>query len=354
MDEIQKLSTKRDGLKVFQECEKISRTDFIEKSEGTQGNTGEGGNTKAPSPVKNPGEPIGTQRKSKVRGTGSYTAVWLLTFNNPKMGLPHLMNAVANRCARNKGYCGQGEIGKKGLFHYHMLIRFENRVYFSALKANLCAFGNPRLDAVMHEDAAMAYVTKVRTRTIDPIGVGCYANVPKPPIRVRKCILRKDLWKWQDDLYEYLTSTPPDNRTILWYWSKEGGCGKTTMKQFMKQQHPTETAVMRGGKVADTAFMLNTRIKAGDDIKYVFIDLPRSKFETGHIYGLAEQLKDGDLDCSKYESCELQFAEVHVIVFANWYPDMNNQFISSDRMHVVCMDGCTSENEPEPCFLDLE
>jgi len=64
----------------------------------------------------------------------------------------------------------------------------------------------------------------------------------------------------------------------------------------------------------------------------LFIDCPRSKSDTLQ-YDFLEEVKDGFLMVTKYESRPLDFKPPHVVVFMNDEPDSTK--LSDDRWDIV-------------------
>jgi len=80
-----------------------------------------------------------------------------------------------------------------------------------------------------------------------------------------------------------------------------------------------------GGKTADVAYMY-------DNQPIVVFDLPRDSADFTN-YGTIEHMKDGQIISPKYTSVCKMFDVPHVIVFANFLPDMNK--LSVDRWRIV-------------------
>lgn len=138
----------------------------------------------------------------------------------------------------------------------------------------------------------------------------------------------KTLYKWQKEILEILKKEP-DERTIHWYWSKDGNIGKTT---FIKHCLLTmKNATYVAGKAGDMIFALSTVLEENPHINTVFMNIPRC---IEHIsYNGLEQIKDGLIFNSKYESGYKMFNSPHIIVMANAKP--RSEEMSEDRWHIV-------------------
>lgn len=130
-------------------------------------------------------------------------------------------------------------------------------------------------------------------------------------------------WRpWQADLITRLKQEP-DDRKIMWYCDKNGGCGKSTIVKWYIN-NKDESAVKLQGKVADMAY-----IYEGERI--VFFDVSRTMAEhMDHLYQFAEDLKNGSLVSTKYQSTLKRFVPPHVVFFANHEPDRSKW--SKDRL----------------------
>lgn len=128
--------------------------------------------------------------------------------------------------------------------------------------------------------------------------------------------------EWMQDLSLDLTECEPDPRKIIWYVDIIGGKGKTSFSKYMAVKH--KACILNSGKSSDVAYAINNP-------KIVIIDLSRSI--EGHFnYDILEQIKNGMVFSSKYESNTKMFNNPHVVVFSNWAPDINK--LSKDRWDI--------------------
>lgn len=135
---------------------------------------------------------------------------------------------------------------------------------------------------------------------------------------------------WQNDIIN-ITRSPMDRRTIHWFWEPNGKVGKTTLAGHIIMHD--KQALLLTGKAAD---MKNGIVKYIDknDVKpkIIFMNLVRDN-ETFVSYQGLEEIKDGLFFSGKYEGGMVQMNPPHVIVFANFEPDLTR--LSADRWHVV-------------------
>lgn len=149
-------------------------------------------------------------------------------------------------------------------------------------------------------------------------------------------------WRpWQRWALQYLRRTP-DNRHILWVTDPEGGEGKSTLVQYLITNAPEEYILLQG-KVADMAYAYNSQ-------PVVFFDVPRTQLEhMDHLYNFAEQLKNGAIFSTKYESRLKTFRSPHVVFFAN-QPPVPGKW-SADRVIHVNLQEFTPHTIPLPPFI---
>ena len=131
-------------------------------------------------------------------------------------------------------------------------------------------------------------------------------------------------WKlWQQKVIKIVLKEP-DERTINWFYEEIGNTGKTFLTRYLLSAHPSCTR-FENAKSADLKYAYN-----GEHI--VLFDRSRS---SEHIfnYEALESLKNGSMFSPKYESASKVYKIPHVVVFANWLPDMCR--LSLDRWNIV-------------------
>lgn len=134
------------------------------------------------------------------------------------------------------------------------------------------------------------------------------------------------LRNWQRDLYQMLQA-PADDRKIIFVVDDVGNTGKSWFIRFMLTQHPESCQRLSVGKRDDLAY-------AVDPSKHMFLfDIPRGQSEYIQ-YSVLEQLKDGLIFSSKYESRnKVMASKSHVVVMTNEQPDLNK--LSMDRYAII-------------------
>lgn len=142
---------------------------------------------------------------------------------------------------------------------------------------------------------------------------------PKP----LKILKMEDFYDWQTQINNYL-QCEPDDREILWVWSREGGIGKSTFCKYLI--HTYNAVLCSKGQYSD---MMNILYNANmDKTNLVIFDLPRNNGNR-ISYSALESIKNGIICNTKYETGSKLLNSPHILVFANAPPD--RQAMSSDR-----------------------
>lgn len=202
-----------------------------------------------------------------------------------------------------------------GYYHYQGCFSLKQKEYFNTVK-NL--FPNSiHLEACKDWWASRKYCSKEETRFAGPW-------TEKSPII--KTIDPEKFYKWQRDCIKIMGEVP-DDRTINWFWEDIGHVGKTSFAKYCAVY--AGASLITSGKTADIAYAI------GDNPRIVIFNITRTQEERFN-YAALEQIKDGVLFSSKYESKVKIFNAPHVFVFANFPPD--RRAISEDRWHIVKID----------------
>lgn len=124
---------------------------------------------------------------------------------------------------------------------------------------------------------------------------------------------------WQLDLTSDLLGIP-DPRKVYWYWEAVGNSGKSYFALNFNNGGRFGY-VVTGGRHSDIYF-------AYKDETIVFFDWARDN-EESFPYRVVENFKNGYFLNTKYETFPHRFAVPHVVVFANFPPDVSK--LSNDR-----------------------
>lgn len=157
--------------------------------------------------------------------------------------------------------------------------------------------------------AALKYPQMVRQLLID--------TRPKP---VAPAIT---LRPWQANVIGLL-HLPPDPRKIHFFVDHLGNAGKSTFATYLEACFEG-VQVMKPGRYQDMAYELD------ESVKIFIMDCPRSRHEVLQ-YNFLEDIKDGRVTNSKYESYQKRIGPTHILVFLNEAPDVTK--LSLDRYDV--------------------
>lgn len=137
-----------------------------------------------------------------------------------------------------------------------------------------------------------------------------------------------ELFEWQKEIIN-LVESKPDKRVINWYWSCCGGIGKSGLINYCLYHY--DCGLIGGSR---TDIMCNISGKDGKkEIKKCYFMNLEKNVNVKHIsYSALEQIKDGLLISTKYESNYRQIPSPHIIVFSNAEPDYNK--LMEDRWNV--------------------
>lgn len=225
---------------------------------------------------------------------------------------------------------------------------FKNIAYdycFQQEKGNEC--GTPHLQGVVSLKKRMRWTEFGLPRCIHWERVAvlplCYAYCSDPKKRHGNCwsllykiqpnlkILHPENFKpWQSEVIEHI-GTEPDDRTIWWLWSLDGGIGKSTFCKYLA--HAYNAVICGKGAYSD---IMNIMFKANMSVSnLVVFDLPRNNGNK-ISYSALEAIKNGLIVNTKYETGSKIFNPPHIIVFSNMMPDVSA--MSMDRWVIKNLD----------------
>lgn len=244
--------------------------------------------------------------------------------------------------------------------HYQGFISFHKRTGLSKAKQ---LFGNSHLEIARHIEAAIDYCAKEESRISGPWEDGVRPKFGRLDLDVgRRTIIGHERWgdvlndeslveivakyhrwardvfehketkvqvqdlqqRWQLDLLDELAGEPSP-RQVLWYWSKEGGTGKSTFARY--------AAAKLGGLVI-TRGAGNDIVHAYENHRIIVFDYPRSIDPQFVQWNLMEEFKNGITFSQKYNSRQKIFNTPHVVVFSNINPIDYMYKLSEDRWKI--------------------
>lgn len=264
------------------------------------------------------GHSFGCGLSNSRMSTRTRSRAWFFTWNNPEEGTVAQLGSTFSEVE----YVCQLERGEEGTPHLQGVIRFKN----PREGPGEDLFGLCHWERCRNWRAAVKYCTKVESRIDGP-----WTNVEGLTWRetIKDPLAGRELYWWQKNVLE-LIEGEPDNRSIYWLWEPEGCAGKTSLAKHICLKYPKK-AIYLNGCNKDILFGVSTRLEESD-IKVAIFGLSRQ--DASYMsYRSLEQLKDGIFYSGKYESRMCMFNPPHVLVFANFAPDMVS--LSFDRWKVI-------------------
>lgn len=258
-------------------------------------------------------------------------------------GTPHLQGQL---CFTERVRFGQvrGWIGSR--FHIEQTRELQKSIQYCKKDGDWYEFGSvpgpqgERTDLDEFKSAVKSGVLSLKQIREDHSA--CYARYTRFCVEYiadhypKKDIVYHPLRVWQADLNSIL-NLPPDDRSIYFIVDPIGNSGKTWFAHYYAGTHKDDQVqVIQPAKKADMAFVLRV------DIRVLFIDAPRSKQGEFIQYDFLEDVKNGYVFSTKYESRVKNMDKVHVVVLMNELPDMSK--LSADRYQIIMVD--QSKNVP--------
>ena len=236
---------------------------------------------------------------------------WFFTWNNYPGDWETILRPIINLCTK----CSmQPEIGANSTPHIQGCLTLKKAARWSEL-------GLPATihwEATRNSAAAAAYCAKVASKAGPTISKG--------PRDLRLITI---LLPWQEKCL-LICDSEPDFRTVHWIWEDTGNVGKSQFSRLLCSRG--KTLVVRGGSCTDLMFIVMSH-KDLSEITTVVWDLPREN-EGRVSWNAIEQLKDGLITSTKYESGCLLLPPMNVVIFSNYLPRDAHQ-ISGDRLKIL-------------------
>lgn len=211
-----------------------------------------------------------------------------------------------------KEWTFQLERGEGGFLHWQMEISLLRKHRLNEVK-NLIGRSDVHLEPTKNYFAAQKYCSKAESRVAGPW--------TEKSVWI-DTIQQEQLHDWQRVLEAELCGPVP-KRKIVWYTDFQGGAGKTEFTKYMIVKHAA--CGLNNAKTADIAYAIK------EDVKIVIFNLART-LEGKVNYQAIEQVKDGLIFSAKYESTTKVFNSPHLVVFANFNPDLDA--LSKDRWDI--------------------
>jgi len=241
---------------------------------------------------------------------------WCFTLNNYSTDDDKKLEKYLTH--KSKRFIYQAEKGAEGTPHLQGVFELTNASSFKALKKQL---GDKlHLEKCNNWNASVKYCQKTEGRLQEPK----YKGFRKP------LKLIKDLRQWQQDVINNINFS--NDRSINWYYDEEGCKGKTQLAKYICNSRNAIYVSGKGNdiKYAITSYILEEETRA-DELICIF-HYTRS-VEHFVSYSALEEIKDGIWFNTKYEAKMMMINSPHVIVFANFEPEIEK--LSKDRWIVT-------------------
>lgn len=257
----------------------------------------EGGNTITPS-------------RGRIRS--SLAKNWCFTWNNYPSEWMDLMDPKI-RGLEVEYVIGQ-EVGEQGTPHLQGYLRFKSKLRpIETLKWNKS----------IHWEVAKGNKQENITYCIKEGKYKTNMKIPRP-------IIVEEPYGWQLEVSK-IVDTEPDKRTVHWVWEPDGGKGKSSLVRYLCYK---KGGVVCSGKASDMKHMIVKYHEKNEDYPdLVIFDVPRSSKDYLSYTGI-EEIKNGCFASSKYETDMVIMPHPHVIVFANFPPDLEDPQMSIDRFKI--------------------
>lgn len=242
-------------------------------------------------------------------------------------GTPHLQGFVSFPSRVRLNYC----VEKVGQAHFSVARNVDHSIQYCKKDGDFIEYGErpvgkgSRNDLESFKQAVLSGVLDMKELRLQFSDICarypkfCHDfvqdNLPKKIVQVFP------LRPWQAALYDSLKQAPCP-RSIFFIVDFSGNAGKTWFGHYYCFMNDN-AQVLLPGKKADMSYALDPLVRV------LFIDAPRSKQGEYLQYDFLEDVKNGYVFCSKYESRVKQLGPCHVVVFMNEEPDMNK--LSKDR-----------------------
>lgn len=251
---------------------------------------------------------------------------WIWTWNNyEEDDKINMKNWCEEEC---EDYVFQEETGENGTKHLQGFWCFKNARHFESLKKK---WGKMHIEKAKNAQAARNYCGKDETRSGEKI-----ESIKQ---KVKDPLEGIELRQWQKDLLKLLEEEP-DNRTVIWIYDEIGNAGKTTLAKHLCLKYENEVIYLTGGpancKYGVTSFLYNKcngqLVRNKKKLKIAIFDYTRSQ-DDKVSYQALEEIKNGIFFNTKYESMQVVYDCPHVVIFANFLPELNK--LSKDRWKII-------------------
>lgn len=243
---------------------------------------------------------------------------WIFTYNNYTLEeIGPIVLIFNSLCSK---WVFQEETGENGTKHLQGCIFLKEKMRPTELKLNKKIHWEVMKGTDLE---AITYCSKNSTRT-GLIYKSDNVILPKP----LKII--NELRPFQIEIETMLLEEAND-REIIWIYDEEGGKGKSSFCRYLI--HKYEACYITEGKKTDIINMIYNYV-LNQDLNMVLLDVPRDNKSVS--YKSLEEIKNGIICNTKYETGMRLINPPHIVIFANFYPDTSK--FTSDRWKIFTID----------------
>lgn len=243
---------------------------------------------------------------------------WCFTFNNfEEKDISLLVSSFSSNCSK---FIFENEIGENGTSHLQGYILFDKKRRPSELKLNNKIHWEK---CKGNEQDNINYCSKDFRDNVKNCKIYKSENIRIP----RPLKIINDLKKWQMDLKNILLEEPED-RKIIWVHENIGNVGKSAFSKYMVVKH--DALYITEGKKSDIINIVYNYV-INKDLDILILDVPR---DNGNkiSYKSLEEIKNGLICNTKYETGNKVINAPHIVVFSNSPPDTEK--FSADRWEI--------------------
>jgi hypothetical protein len=230
---------------------------------------------------------------------------WCFTLNNYVESELNLFSSIVP--AKCKKFIAGFEVGENGTPHLQGYLEFKTKArpksVFSCERIHWEKAGGTALEN-------FKYCCKESN---------IFMNIGFPrPLKKLICEDPEKRFPWQNEILKIIEKEP-DDRTIHWFYSEDGGRGKTTFCKYLTRKYG---AICLGGKAADMKHgIVSYKQNHGFCPELIVCNISKS-FDPNYLsYGGIEECKDMYFHSGKYEGDMIDGNCPHLIIFCNFYPD---------------------------------
>lgn len=207
------------------------------------------------------------------------------------------------------------EVGESGTPHLQGYINLPVKKSWSAVRK---LFDNPRIH---FENCKGSEAQNVKYCTKDGNWISNFYEEEEP------LEILNELADWMKELETILT-VKADKRHVYWIWEPNGGIGKSSFSKYLC--HKYKAIYIDEGKKSDLINIIYN-VATVNSKSIICIDVPR---DNGNAvsYKAIEQIKNGMICNTKYETGMKLFNSPHVLIFCNEAPDRDR--LSADRWKI--------------------